>query len=94
LPPNIHPVSITRAIKLFYRKLGLSESLTLHSLRHTYISYLLEKGIPTKKVKERAGHFSLTVTDRYTHALPSEKIIEDILDFSYNKFDTSAIPKA
>jgi site-specific recombinase XerD len=82
ITPKIHPASITRAIKYVYRKLGLPESLTLHSLRHTYISYLLEKGVPTKKVKELAGHFSLTVTDRYTHALPSEKVIEDVLDFN------------
>jgi integrase/recombinase XerD len=82
LPPNIHPTSITRALKSVYRELGLHESLTLHSLRHTYISYLLEKGVPTKKVKELAGHFSLTVTDRYTHALPTKKIAEDILDFN------------
>jgi site-specific recombinase XerD len=82
LPPNIHPTSITRALKKVFRQLDLHESLTLHSLRHTYISYLLEKGVPTKKVKELAGHFSLTVTDRYTHALPSNKVTEDVLDFN------------
>ena len=37
----------------------------------TYISYLLQKGIPSKQVRELAGHFSLSITDRYTHALPS-----------------------
>jgi len=55
--------------------------LTLHSLRHTYISYLLEKGVPTKRVKERAGHFSLLITDHYTHTIPSSVIEEDVLDF-------------
>ena len=77
----IHPTSITRAFKHVLRNLSLPEVLTLHSLRHTYISYLLEKGIPPKRVKEHAGHFSLNITERYTHALPSKKIDEDILDF-------------
>lgn len=79
--PSIKPSSITHAFKKVLRTLGLDESLTLHSLRHTFISYLLEKGVPTKKVKERAGHFSLAVTDGYTHAIPSNDVIEDALDF-------------
>ena len=39
------------------------------------------KGVPTKWVKELTGHFSLAVTDRYTHALPKDAIDEDVLDF-------------
>ena len=85
LPAKIHPTSITRAFKHALRKLGLPEALTLHSLRHTYISYLLERGIPAKRVKERAGHFSLTITERYTHALPSKTVDEDVLDFESSK---------
>ncbi|RPJ05778.1 MAG: hypothetical protein EHM36_07845 [Deltaproteobacteria bacterium] len=69
---DIRPESISRAFKIALRKLKLSESLNLHSLRHSHISYLLEKGIPSKRVKELAGHFSLSVTDRYTHALPKD----------------------
>lgn len=81
LHKSIDPSSISHAFKRLTRHLGLSETLTLHSLRHTYISYLLEKGIPTKRVQERAGHFSLTVTDHYTHAIPTTSIDEDVLDF-------------
>jgi len=79
--PDIDPSSISHAFKKVIRHLGLSEELTLHSLRHTYISYLLEKGVPTKRVKERAGHFSLLITDHYTHTIPSSVIEEDVLDF-------------
>jgi site-specific recombinase XerD len=81
--PVTNPESISRAFKKVIRALKLSEALTLHSLRHTYISYLLEKGVSAKHVKERAGHFSLAVTDRYTHAIPSDIIEEDALDFDH-----------
>jgi len=81
LPPTIHPTSITRAFKTVWRELALPEAITLHSLRHTYISYLLEKGIPAKRVRELAGHFSLSITDNYSHLIPTSKIEEDILDF-------------
>jgi len=81
IDPRTRPESISRAFKKVIRALNLSEVLTLHSLRHTYISYMLEKGVPAKRVKEKAGHFSLAVTDRYTHAIPSDIIEEDALDF-------------
>jgi site-specific recombinase XerD len=81
IDPSTRPESISRAFKKVVRSLKLSEALTLHSLRHTYISYMLEKGIPAKHVKERAGHFSLAITDRYTHAIPTDVIEEDALDF-------------
>lgn len=94
LRPGIDPSSISHAFKKIIRGLDLAEALTLHSLRHTYISYLLEKGAPTKKVQEHAGHFSLAVTDHYTHALPSEVVIEDVLDFEDSKVDKKGKNKA
>jgi site-specific recombinase XerD len=81
LHPSTKPSSITHAFKKVLKHLHLSEALTLHSLRHTYITYLLQAGIPPKRVKEHAGHFSLTVTDNYTHALPSNTVDENVLDF-------------
>jgi site-specific recombinase XerD len=78
---SIHPSSISRAFKMVCKHTNLPNALTLHSLRHTYVSYLLQKGVPPKQVRELAGHFSLSITDRYTHAIPSNKVIEDILDF-------------
>lgn len=80
MPSQIRPESVSRAFKLICRRLGLSDALTLHSLRHTYISYLLQKGVPPNRVRELAGHFSLSITDRYTHALPSKQVDEDLLD--------------
>lgn len=82
---GIHQSSFSRAVKKVFRKAGLPEELTLHSLRHTYISYLLEGGVPAKRVKELAGHFSLAVTDRYTHALPKGAVDEDVLSFEASK---------
>lgn len=78
---TIDPSSISHAFKKLCREEGLSDDITLHSLRHTYISYMLESGVPSKKVRDRAGHFNLTVTDRYAHGLPSESVDEDVLDF-------------
>lgn len=80
LDPSIEKSSITHAFKKICREVGLPENITLHSLRHTYVSYLLEKGIPPTRVKELAGHFSLSMTDTYAHALPSKTVTEDVID--------------
>jgi len=78
--PLIHPHVITDTFRMLRKKAGLPPSITLHSLRHTYITYLMEKGINPKRVQELAGHKSFATTWRYAHALPSDKIEEDMLE--------------
>lgn len=50
-------------------KAGLADVIW-HSLRHTYISRAVMKGIDIKTVKELAGHKTITMTDRYAHLAP------------------------
>ncbi len=40
---------------------------TVHSLRHTYASWLLQGGADISEVKEALGHASLAMTLRYAH---------------------------
>jgi site-specific recombinase XerD len=80
LDPSINPSSITHAFKKIVRAVGLPDNITLHSLRHTYVSYLLERGVDPATVREHAGHFSLSMTDNYAHALPSLTVPEDAID--------------
>ena len=45
--------------------------ISLHGLRHTHASLLLQAGVPAKVVQERLGHSSIRVTmDVYSHVLP------------------------
>lgn len=45
------------------------ENYTLHSLRHTHATLMLEKGVAVKVVQERLGHSTSTTTnDIYVHA--------------------------
>jgi integrase len=41
--------------------------VTWHTLRHTFASRLLDRGVDIITVKELLGHSSVTVTMRYTH---------------------------
>ena len=46
------------------------ERVCFHTLRHTYASWLVQSGIPLYEVKERLGHRTLTMTERYSHLSP------------------------
>ena len=50
-------------------KLGLSE-FTFHSLRHTYASWLVQRGVGLKEIKELLGHESIKTTEIYAHLSP------------------------
>jgi len=48
------------------RKAGI-EGVTWHTLRHTFASRLVSRGVDIVTVKELLGHSSVAVTMRYTH---------------------------
>ena len=47
-------------------KAGIT-GVTWHTLRHTFASRLVNRGVDIVTVKELLGHSSVTVTMRYTH---------------------------
>ena len=66
----IDPNLVTRAFSKLIKKAGLG-TLTIHGLRHTHATMLLEAGINPKVVSERLGHASVATTmDIYSHVLP------------------------
>ena len=48
------------------RKAGI-EGVTWHTLRHTFASRLVNRGVDIVTVQQLLGHFAVTVTMRYTH---------------------------
>lgn len=59
--------AVSRRFKKCVRKAGLDDGLHFHSLRHTGISWLVNKGVPPQFVQRIAGHSSLNVTQIYAH---------------------------
>ena len=49
------------------RELGLGEDITLHSLRHSYVTHLIEDGTDPEFVKEQVGHAYRSTTGIYTN---------------------------
>ena len=49
------------------KKTTIRKEVTLHSLRHTYATHLLEEGLNIVTVKELLGHAHITTTMLYLH---------------------------
>ena len=77
----------THRFKYFVRECGLSEVYRLHSLRHTYSTFLREQGIPLDIVSKLLGHSSPRITaENYDHSIAIHfRDQADLVDFEKKK---------
>ena len=73
--------SVGRAFRYFLKGQGIRGDNSLHTLRHTFITYLLDSGVSIRKVQEIAGHTSMKTTFKYTHIVPTRDRPLDRLDY-------------
>ncbi len=84
------PDYVTKKFKKYIRKLGMSEDLTFHSLRHTHATWLLRQSVHPKVVAERLGHTKVDIVlNRYSHLIPN--LQKDILGSLDTKLFTETI---
>lgn len=68
--------SIQNILKNACHKAGITKHTTVHTLRHSFATHLLEKGTDLRYIQEILGHSSSKTTEIYTHV--SKKMIGTI----------------
>lgn len=70
---HISDKSIQLAVKDALKKAGIVKHATVHTLRHSFATHLLQSGINIREVQSLLGHKNLETTMIYTHVLRDMK---------------------
>jgi integrase/recombinase XerD len=68
--------SLQSVLKQALEKCNITKPVTLHWLRHSYATHLLESGTDLRYIQELLGHNSSKTTEIYTHV--STKSLQNI----------------
>jgi site-specific recombinase XerD len=74
--------TVEKVLEDVNQKAGITEYVTIHTLRHNFATHLLEGGTDLRYIQELLGHKNSKTTEIYTHvSLRDIGRIKSPLDF-------------
>lgn len=73
---RLTPRSVQRIVKKYVRKMKLPVDASVHTIRHSFATDLLNAGADIRSVQEMLGHKNISTTQIYTHV--TNKQLRDI----------------
>lgn len=71
---HIYPSTLQRYLKRASISAGIAKRVTVHTLRHSFATHLLEAGYDIRTIQELLGHTNLRTTMIYTHVAAKNTI--------------------
>ena len=64
--------TVSQKFKKYVRRAKLNDKLHFHSLRHSFATHLVKKGVPLFAIQKLLGHSTSKTTEIYSHLLPQQ----------------------